>query len=373
MLKVVAFIVHGGGAENVNKNGDAFLDDDLKAAVDAGTFGAPYFGMMDYNHDFNPYGVWYSSKYMVDPENGINGILAEGAVFAWRFPQLADEMLLQQARQGFIDFSMGCIPQWTEREVTQAGQPVNLVRKPTFFTTSFLTVPKGDVAARGTGTERPDEMGELEVPTAQSAVLAGLISESITLMEDDMTIEELVEAFRKVVADENKAQFDLIVESALKLPTVQSALDAHTAKVSELETTVATLTGERNDALSKIEELKLANETATTELTTLREFKSTADQKEQEQAFEAAKAARLAELSDVAKEFFNARAEDVRENLLKRWVEYDQAEWEIVRDAMNAAKVGRYEQASQKEGPLAGGQGEEKKHKDRIDAFLPTR
>lgn len=385
MLKISAFIMHGGGLPN--NNGDAFLDADLKEAVDAGLFGPPYFGMIDFNHDFTAYGVWYNSKFELDPATGTNGVLAEGAVFAWRYSEIADQMLAQQQRQGFMDVSMGCLPSWVEPGVTADGRSFDILRKPILFTTSLLTVPKGDLAARGMGTENPVEMHDLEQPlmhkTAKLAIEPHLSKADISnLMEVAMTIEELVEAFRKVVAEENRAQYDEIVAAALKLPTVQTELTTATAKIAELTTEKAAVETQLEEAKTSVQELetvkaslegKLTDQSA--ELETLRAFKATADAAELENAKTAKWNARLAELCKTARDAFDARDEESKTKLQSRWTEYDQEEWELLRDSLNATKFNvsnQYEDMSNKEGLLPGAGGE-KVVKDKIDAFISAR
>jgi hypothetical protein len=85
---------------------------------------------------------------------------------------------------------------------------------------------------------------------------------------------------------------------------------------------------------------------------------------------------RLAELCETARKAFDAREAEVKEKLQDRWTNYEQEEWEIVRDSLNAAKFeskSHYETLSDKEGALAPGSGERKESVDKIDAFLPKR
>ena len=67
MLKITAWIAHAGPA---NRNRDAFLAEDLQEVVNNDLFAPPYLGMVDFNHDFFPYGAWYSARYEYDPKAG---------------------------------------------------------------------------------------------------------------------------------------------------------------------------------------------------------------------------------------------------------------------------------------------------------------
>jgi aminopeptidase C len=135
-------------------------------------------------------------------------------------------------------------------------------------------------------------------------------------------------------------------------------------KVSELETKL-------QESSVAAEATKTALETATAELETLRAFKADIDAKEVEAARVAKRAARLAELTADAQKVIKTRDETVQETLWVRWEAMEQAEWEVIRDSLNVAKVetkGRYVAASLLEGPLAPG-GDSKTTKFEIDQF----
>ncbi len=380
MLKITAFIVHGGNVPNLN--GDAFLDEDLEAAVTAGLFQTPYLGMIDFNHDFSAYGVWYSAKYAFDPVANLNGILAEGTLFAWRYTELADKVLAMQTRNGHVAVSAAWLPAFTEQGKTAEGRTFFTNRKPVIFATSLLDVDPADPAGRGFGSEDPEHTAEeREILLKLSALLYAepdLIVNTPILTEVAMTVPELVNEFRKVVAEENKDQFDKIVELALKLPEVQSALDeavkasekantdlvAATSKISDLEVLVDTAKTAKEGVEAKLAELEA-------EVTVLREFKATADKAASDAVLEAKKVARLAQLGQAAASVLEAQDEAVRDKLVARWTTLEDDEWNVILASLNAAEPkGQYEAASEKEGALATGTGKEHEGKDAVDKFL---
>lgn len=391
-LKLTAWIAH---APKPNLNRDAFKEADLQKAVEDGLFQAPYCGMVDYNHDFTAYGAWYSASYQFDTVAGQYGILAEGFLYAWRYTELADLMLAMQQRQGHIDVSMACLPSGIEIGTDGDGS-YYVLRNPVFFTTSVLDVEPADADARALGTEdttQPSsEREQLLSVAAKSAVEPDLTIDT----EDNMKIEELIEALRSVISEENKAQFAPLFEAFTKLPTVEAEvarltkeLEAVTAKKSEIQTAleeyekgqdddfkelkakVAELEGKISEGSVALDAAKTALETATAELEALKAFKAEVDAKEVEAARVAKRAARLAELTADAQKVLNTRDEATQNTLWTRWEAMEQAEWDVIRDSLNIAKVetnGRYLTASLLEGTLATG-GTNKTTKFEIDQF----
>ncbi len=373
MLKISAWIAHAG---QVNKNRYRFLAEDLKEVVDEGLFGAPYFGMLDYNHDFQLYGVWYSAKYAYDPVAGADGILAEGVLFAWRFESLADKMLAEQVRNGSIAVSMGCHPQFIEFSEDDRGEFIDL-RKPVFVTTSVLDIDPADVFGRGLGTEDTEQLPEERELLLQIAQAAA--SASNEPKEVEMTLEqiaELVTAMRNAVAEENQTQFGPLFEAAERLPEAESALatanealTAATARVTELEGTVAGLETERDEVRVAREAAEARLETLEAELAELREFRTQVETTQADAERKAVRETRIAELSEPALAAFNRMEEEVRERLASRWEAMDQDTWTIALASLNGP--GRYEGASTREGgALPGLKDGETEGKFAIDRFV---
>jgi hypothetical protein len=305
-------------------------------------------------------------------------------------------MLAMQTRQGHIDVSMACLPEWTERKEGENGTSFFVLRKPVFFTTSLLDVPPADPDARAVGTEDAPEEGNdpnIFVETAAKTINdTDLTTDNLEFMEGSMTIQELVEAFREVVAKENQAQFDKIVEAALKLPEVQTALDTVNAEVekaktdlisattknAELEAQVTTLTASVNTVTLTLEETKVAKEAAearvaelTTEVESLRQFKAGVEEKAKVEARTALKDTRLSQLSKAAKDALDGRDEAIKEKLISRWTDADQDEWDIILASMNAAEPkGKFESASENEGALTPGGSSEVVSVDKVDKYL---
>src|SRR5258705_11251306 len=86
MLFMNAWMAHEGR----NLNGDAFVNEELRQRVREGLFVPPFAGMIDLDHDFTARGFWYKAAYAFDEQANKWGILATGAVWAWRYPELAD-------------------------------------------------------------------------------------------------------------------------------------------------------------------------------------------------------------------------------------------------------------------------------------------
>jgi hypothetical protein len=104
-------------------------------------------------------GVWTKLDYAFDQKavdgQGAWGILAEGVMFAWAYPEIADQMLAEQGRNETVDFSMACIPSSVEFGEID-GKRAAILHNPIFFTLSALDVPPGDKDAVGVVKEGDD-------------------------------------------------------------------------------------------------------------------------------------------------------------------------------------------------------------------------
>ena len=147
MLFLDAWIAHEGR----NLNGDAFVSEELRQRVKEGLFVPPFAGMIDENHDFQARGFWYKTSYAFNENAQKWGILTTGAVWAWRYPELADFVVQQMADQGFVYVSMSALAEANEVTLNYAGfegQATHILHNPIFFTSAILTVPPGDFDAK---------------------------------------------------------------------------------------------------------------------------------------------------------------------------------------------------------------------------------
>jgi hypothetical protein len=356
MLKITAWICH---ADKVNNNRFMLTAADLQAAVDDGLFSAPYFGMLDFNHDFRSWGVWYSAKYAYDSVAGAYGIIAEGVLFAWAFEWLADKMLAMQERNGHIDVSVAVFTDLLETAEDEKGQYV-VLHRPVIAATSVLDETPADPFGRGIGTEEDSDVSDdRELQLAVSAAGNDLTVETPEEeIMDEKTLELLVAAFSGVVAEENQKQFAPLIEAAQRLVMVEKELETATAALALTEEKVKTLTGEVEQFRTASEQDKLvletANsnlETAATELEELRQFKASVEA--DKLAAESAKVRdeRMGQLSEVARANLAKLDTEAQERLASRWEKLDEDEWKLTLSSLNGT-VGRYEAASYRQGEL---------------------
>lgn len=151
MLFINAWVVHEGR----NLNGDAFVAEELKARVNQGLFSPPFAGMIDLDHDFTARGFWYKANYAFDDKAKRWGVLATGAIWAWRYKDLANFMLQEMATEGSVNVSMSAIAEVVEPTFTYpgfVGEKTYIRHNPVFFTSAVLTVPPGDPDAKGEAT-----------------------------------------------------------------------------------------------------------------------------------------------------------------------------------------------------------------------------
>lgn len=147
MLFLTAWMAHEGR----NLNGDAFVSEELKQRVHEGLFNPPFAGMIDFDHDFVARGFWYKTAYAFDENAKKWGILTTGAVWAWRYPEVADFVTQQMADQGFAYVSMSALPEVSEvttQYLGYEGQVTHVLHNPIFFTSAILSVPPGDFDAK---------------------------------------------------------------------------------------------------------------------------------------------------------------------------------------------------------------------------------
>lgn len=171
-LQVTAWLAH----EGINSNRLAFRAEDLKPAADK--IAPPNLLPMDWNHsavvDQYDYesgtwapkaiGVWYAAEAKWNPDakegKGAMGIEAKGMVWAWAFPKQSTEMLAMQQANGYVEFSMACIPEATQSAQNEQGA-YEIAIGPVFFTLSALTVSAADKDAVGMvdihGNKLPEE------------------------------------------------------------------------------------------------------------------------------------------------------------------------------------------------------------------------
>lgn len=378
ILRVAAWMLH---TDVVNANGDFFVREEIEAMAPT-LFRAPNFGVMDWNHaavlGFNDdpplMGVWYRAEFAFDQAandgQGAWGLLVTGMMFAWLFPEQANEMIADQERNGSVRFSMACIPGSTEFRTIEERHAA-VLHNPVFFTNSALNRPNADADANGLVSEDPTIMPSvleqrLLLPNHHQLATAGLISSNITWVADTATLAEPNTQWivlRPVTAatqeeltmpgiDEKevttlKAEKDAAEaragELAAKLSLAESRvneltgerdraqadLDVALADIEALKTTVAELTtardalvAERDRAVTSAEAAAADIETMNAELNILRQEQAARAQKE-------VLAARLASLPEDFLAVHNARDEATRARLEEKWVAFETDEqWE---------------------------------------------
>lgn len=331
MLQLTAWIAHAG---EPNLNDRAFTEEDLKEVVDAGLFKAPYFGMIDFNHDFTAYGAWYEASYAYDDEAGAWGILAHGALFAWRYTEIANTVLAMQARQGFIDVSMAAMPGWYEPKETAEGRPYLVVRKPVFFTTSLLDVDPADPKARALGSENPEDSATDRTEALTRAALDNEANHSEEVRMDELKAK--IEAALAEITDEREQIVALVTAAMEELPAVRADLESAnsenetlTARVAELEAEVASLTEAQATLATDSRTAELALEAARQELdaaseqiTALEAFKASVEQAEAEVAEAAKRSARLEQIPEAV---LAALENEERDEMIEMWMSQDDA------------------------------------------------
>jgi hypothetical protein len=339
MLQLSAWICHSG---KPNQNGFAMLKEDLEEAVNAGLFQAPFFGMVDFNHDFTAYGVWYDAKFAFDETAQEWGILAHGVIWAWRFSGLADTLLAAQQRNGKIEVSITALYKNAEvKEREDKSGRYLLIRKPIIMTTSVLDVDPADAHARGRGSEDPAETNDDRAAELLRAKLASFTAAADDAPSEEAIMNELVTRIEALLG-ERREDLKPLVEAATRLATVEQ--DLQTAQAS-----LATATTERETLTASVESLTTEKATlettlaavreelaaATAELETLRAFKAEIETKAAEQARAERDAARQAEIPETVKAELEKR--DDKATVLQSWMDQDDATWTVTKATLALA------------------------------------
>ena len=367
MMKLTAWIAHGGPA---NKNGDAFLEEDLQAVVANGLFQPPYMGMVDFNHDFVPYGAWFNARYEYDPIAGQYGIRAEGAMFAWRFDEMANKILAEQTRNGSVPVSMACIAQGIEVRQSADGQEETVLRKPVFLTVSVLDVPPGDPDARAFGSEADDSSEESRVVELNKALFKmfaqDLVAASQThIQEDTMDLDQMIAQITEAMgekAGEVVAELREALSDAAKVPGLEATVTALEEKITSLEAAVTAA----NEALEvKDAEVEASNtaleakatelEEAQEQLTAVKADLDTRVETENSAVLAAVREERLEMLPETFVTVLNTRDEEAQEKVMTRLVEMSDEEFESELQLISAGSPEKtsYTERSRVEGGLS--------------------
>lgn len=327
VMQMTAWMAH----EGVNRNRLAFVAAELQLAAKQVTKTSPL--VMDFNHsaihgwdgEQRCIGMWHSAEYAFDTKAndgaGAWGILVQGVMFAWLFPEIADALQAEQGRKGYIEFSMACIPASIEFAVATDGRGYEIAHNPVFFTNSALDVPPADPDAKGLGSEAAGEA----VSEAQRQRMLSVAADNNAIAEDAMNEE--MKALLAGLEETLAAKFESIMAAdAAQRAGVASELEV---KVAELETALAVANDATVTAMASTEGLALANEALVVERDEL-----AARVAEYEAATAAAVAAatleaRLASLPERVREAHEARDAEKRARLENKWVAMSDTDWSV--------------------------------------------
>jgi hypothetical protein len=358
-------MVHEGG----NLNNQAFIKEELETAVNNGLFAPPHGGMIDYNHDFTARGYWYKTSFAFDQEANAWGVRADGAIWAWRYPELTNELLAEMEREGFVPVSMTAKPESLEITHSFPGaedKPTYVLHNPVFFTTSMLSIEAADEKARAVVSDSD---------AATKRVLAAKVQThfdnlykvdedrqlQVAKQEDSSMDEKLIDKLRQEVKDTEEA---LRGAEAAKAEADQKVTDVQ-AEVNTANETISSLNEEVEGFKTKLAELEVAlqaaaeaKETIEKELTESKEKLDVFEAKEAEAAATALLEARLQELPEVVRKNLDEHPE--KEALLSAWRTADDEAWDTISQAFKLSDRPDYVSRSDKEGRLATGSGGDK-------------
>lgn len=328
IMRIVAWLGH----EGKNDNDLAFVADELGPAADR--IREPNFLLMDFNHsavlpfsfDQKAIGVWYRAEKRWDPKakngQGAYGILAFGIMWAWAFPDYANNMLADQEREGVLKFSMACLPETVEFARDQDG-PFEIAHNPVFLTLSALDVTPADKDALGLGKEGSDD------PQLEQQLTTKLIAASHDEPEARTPLPALAaQALTEDQMDELQKEINTLKE---QLAAAVSRIDALTAAETEVKTLTAEVESLKSqltevettkDALvAEAQQLRESADQLNTELTAAREQLDAVAAKEAAEAKTARYATRLAELPESYVAALEKRTADEQAAFERKWTD----------------------------------------------------
>lgn len=376
IARVVAWMVH----EGVNRNRQGFVKEELQVA--AQKIGLPDYPLvMDFNHAAirRPEGaqlmcgVWHQAEFAFDPKAadgaGAWGILVQGVLFSWLFPDIANTLLAEQARNGTVAFSMACMAGSVEYATDAAGKGYEILHNPVFFTNAVLDVAPADQDALGLMTEGEtdpmaeqdmmqklcsDEVFKAQVNELIAAALAtreenlmpnepqkptltiaqgepttdGVVVVTAAMTLSDSTVEEITLEVKPILP-----QGPRVAELEAALAAERAAKEILEAKLAELEPLAADAT-KVVDLTSALEAAKAAAEELTAQVTELAGMNEQLATRVAEIDAEAAKqaaavklAARLAELPAAFKAKHEAKEDAARATIEAQWAAKSDEEW----------------------------------------------
>jgi hypothetical protein len=334
MLMLTAWIAH----EKKNLNNQVFIKEELKARVIQGLFAPPHAGMIDFDHDYEPRGFWYKASMAYDTKAERWGIIASGAVWAWRFPEFANLILAEMQRSGSIPVSMAARAESIEFvDDEESGYPAMILHNPIFFTTSILDIPPADPHARAVAKE--DATEPLDAP-AQKALQANAHTggDGDTPSSDPPTQEDVV-----MDKDLKELSQDLQTVTEAKV-TAETQVTELTQKLDEANEKIAGFEGQIEILNAKVAELEVALQSASETKTQLEgdleEVRAQLKKFEEEKAA-AEKAerleARISELPEVVRK--NLEEHDDCEAIKASWSDVTDEQWETIKQTFDLSVV----------------------------------
>lgn len=333
MLMLTAWIVH----EGKNLNSQVFIKEELKARVIQGLFAPPHAGMIDFDHDYEPKGFWYKTSFAYDTKAEKWGIIATGAIWAWRFPEFADTILAEMQRSGTIPVSMSARAESIEFVEDDDSGTAMILHNPIFFTTSVLDVPPADPDARAVATE--DATAIVDVP-AKEALQANAQTggdEGDPPLDPPKQEEDVMDKDLKELSQDLQTATEAKVLAETQVTELTQKLDEAIAKFEEATGQIETL----NAKVAELEvALQSASETKTQLEEDLEEVRAQLKKFEEEKA-EAEKTerlkARVSELPEVVQK--NLEEHEDCEALKASWSDATDEEWETIKQTFDLSVV----------------------------------
>lgn len=343
MIHISGFIAH----EGFNNNRDGFVAEELQAVVESKRlFKGAYAGILDHNHSLNPIGYWYDAEYTFDPQANKNGILAHGAIWAWRFKETSDLLLAEQVRENKINISMACLSKDVEPMQTETGLMGSILHQPIFVATSVLTeAPPADFYGRAVIEDESGKTSTYDRGKLVSKVAMSSHNNNNNMEVELMDKEELMNAIHEALGKSDESVVEKVkdvIEASVsefktELISKDTSLTEATNKITELEATIAELNGAAEDKDLTFSALKDQHDTLETKVAELEAELSVYHEAEEATRVSELRAARLAQVGTAIHAKLDDMDEEKKESLISRWAALSDEEWAVRVEELNLA------------------------------------
>lgn len=386
VIRFVAWMAHASADAKkpyINANRLAFVKEELYEA--AAKIGGTNPLVMDFNHSAvrpsyyedsqKVIGIWHSASVAFNEKAEAWGILAQGVMFAWAHPEIANSLLADQERLGHVRFSMACISNSVEYMKADDGEYI-IGHNPVFFTLSALDVDNADKQAYGLGKEGSSDPAleqkltieltqlasdEIETDDKVVSIADRILARVQARAQEEAEITEplmqVASTKENIMTPEEIAALTASSETAqARVLALESLLSAQEARAVVAETRATEFETARDANASELEAANAEIARVSSELESASVRLAEIDAAATVSARETLVASRLASLPESFQKAFAKKNDDAQTRLKNKWADMNDDDFTFYVSEELLVNVGEmkvgYVERSEKEGIL---------------------